>query len=95
MCVLSTILFVILMSFGIVRQSILVQDQTWSWQLLQNVVYKPYFMLYGELYAEHIDDCGDNGTDCVPGFWLTPIFMTVYLLLSIIVFVNMMISTFK
>lgn len=96
MFLLSNILFVVLASFGVLRQSILFPYEEWHWALLRNIAYKPYFMLYGELYAEEIDVCGDDGKNCdIPGIWLTPFFMTIYLLLSIIVFVNMMIAAFK
>lgn len=32
------------------------------WLLVRNIFYKPYFMLYGEVYADEIDTCGDEGT---------------------------------
>ncbi|VDP50068.1 unnamed protein product [Soboliphyme baturini] len=83
MILLCTILFIVLLSFGIFRQSVLYPNEAWNWTLVKNVVYKPYFMLYGELYAEEIDTCGDYGTNCVSYGWLTPLFMTIYLLLAI------------
>lgn len=30
---------------------------------LRNIFYKPYFMLYGEVYADEIDTCGDEAWD--------------------------------
>lgn len=95
MILLANILAVVLLSFGVFRQSILHPTTSWEWISLRNVTYKPYFMLYGELYSEEIDMCLDNNELCVPGHFLVPLFMTIYLLLAIIVFVNMMIAAFK
>ncbi|CDW55439.1 transient receptor potential cation channel [Trichuris trichiura] len=95
MVLLCIILFVLLISFGVFRQAITYPNESWEWELVRNIVYKPYFMLYGEVYAGEIDTCGDNDTNCVYFYWLSPLFMTVYLLLSIIVFLNMMIAAFN
>lgn len=53
-------LFVSLLSFGLVRESITYPDENWHWLLIRNIFYKPYFMLYGEVYAPEIDTCGDE-----------------------------------
>lgn len=50
-----------MLAFGLARQSITYPDETWHWLLLRNIFYKPYFMLYGEVYATEIDTCGDEG----------------------------------
>lgn len=50
-----------LLGFGLARQSITYPNEEWHWLLLRNVFYKPYFMLYGEVYADEIDTCGDEG----------------------------------
>jgi transient receptor potential cation channel subfamily M protein 3 len=49
-----------LLAFGLTRQSITYPNEDWSWLLLRNVFYKPYFMLYGEVYADEIDTCGNS-----------------------------------
>lgn len=36
--------------------------QFWDNFQIRNIFYKPYFMLYGEVYADEIDQCGDEGT---------------------------------
>lgn len=53
-------LFVSLLSFGLVRESITYPYENWHWLLIRNIFYKPYFMLYGEVYAPEIDTCGDE-----------------------------------
>ena len=49
------ILFIVLISFGIVRQAIHFQHENPSWLIARNVVFYPYWMIYGELFAEEID----------------------------------------
>ena len=51
------ILFIVVTSFGVVRQAIVFQDDdsvTWS-RTLRNVWFYPYWMIYGELFADEID----------------------------------------
>ena len=49
------ILLVVMMAFGVVRQSIMYPDEEPQWRLARNVFLKPYFMIYGEVYAGEID----------------------------------------
>ena len=56
--------------------------------ILYDVVWQPYFMIYGELFAGEIDPhCGDGPDEpvCVPGRWLNPLLMTCYLLVIAII----------
>ncbi|XP_032846079.2 transient receptor potential cation channel subfamily M member 1 isoform X6 [Tyto alba] len=68
------IMLVVLMSFGVARQAILHPDEEPSWRLARNIFYMPYWMIYGEVFADQIDrksrihiyameinpPCGDN-----------------------------------
>lgn len=45
------LLLVVLVSFGVSRQSILHPNEEPSWTLAKNVVFQPYFMLYGEVIS--------------------------------------------
>ncbi|VDN56541.1 unnamed protein product [Dracunculus medinensis] len=63
MAYMIVLLFVSLLAFGLARQSITYPNEEWNWILLRNVFYKPYFMLYGEVYADEIDTCGDEAWD--------------------------------
>ena len=49
------ILLIVMMSFGIVRQSISYPDEVAQLSLIKHVFLKPYFMIYGEVYAGEID----------------------------------------
>ncbi|XP_060035256.1 transient receptor potential cation channel subfamily M member 1 [Erinaceus europaeus] len=98
------IMLVVLMSFGVARQAILHPDEEPSWKLARNIFYMPYWMIYGEVFADQIDPpCGDNLFDeegkrlppCIPGAWLTPAIMACYLLVANILLVNLLIAVFN
>ncbi|MFH4977286.1 hypothetical protein AB6A40_003995 [Gnathostoma spinigerum] len=63
MIYIVVLLVVALLAFGLARQSITYPDEDWHWMLVRNIFYKPYFMLYGEVYADEIDACGDDAWD--------------------------------
>lgn len=66
------LLLVVLMSFGVSRQSLLHPNEEPEWRLMKDVVLKPYFMIYGEVYAPEIDPpCGEDPDQdpCVTGRW--------------------------
>uniref|UniRef100_A0A8D8RA56 Transient receptor potential cation channel trpm n=1 Tax=Cacopsylla melanoneura TaxID=428564 RepID=A0A8D8RA56_9HEMI len=92
------LLLVVLMSFGVCRQSILFPDSEPSWSLAREVFFQPYFMLYGEVFADDIDPpCGDSpGQEpCTPGRWITPLVMSTYLLVANILLINLLIAVFN
>uniref|UniRef100_A0A158Q738 LSDAT_euk domain-containing protein n=1 Tax=Elaeophora elaphi TaxID=1147741 RepID=A0A158Q738_9BILA len=95
MMYILVLLLVTLLSFGISRQAITYPHEKWQWLLIRNIFYKPYFMLYGEVYAGEIDTCGDEGINCVPGGWIPPILMTIFLLVANILLINMLIAIFN
>lgn len=59
------IMVIVLLSFGVPRKAILYPDEEPSWTLAKDVVFQPYWMMYGEVYAYEIDgkDDGDGGKD--------------------------------
>lgn len=63
------LLLVVLLSFGVSRQAILAPNKEASWSLVKDVYYQPYFMLYGEVFADDIDPpCGETpGQPCITG----------------------------
>ncbi|KAJ8678740.1 hypothetical protein QAD02_014527, partial [Eretmocerus hayati] len=92
------LLLVVLMSFGVARQAILSPNNEPNWRIIRDVFMEPYFMLYGEVYADRIDpDCGLNPgmDDCLPGHWITPLAMAVYLLVANILLINLLIAVFN
>ncbi|CAL8325183.1 unnamed protein product [Gadus morhua 'NCC'] len=105
------IMLVVLMSFGVSRQAILHPDEEPTWRLARNIFYMPYWMIYGEVFADSIDlyameinpPCGEHLYDedgkklppCIPGAWLTPALMAGYLLVANILLVNLLIAVFN
>ncbi|KAK9497367.1 hypothetical protein O3M35_004699 [Rhynocoris fuscipes] len=92
------LLLVVLMSFGVSRQAILYPDSEPSWSLVREVFYQPYFMLYGEVFADSIDPpCGDEpGMEkCQTGRWITVVVMSTYLLVANILLINLLIAVFN
>lgn len=91
------LLLVVLMAFGVCRQSILYPNEEPHWRLARHIFYQPYFMLYGEVFAGDIDpDCGGEGEiPCHPGRWLTPTVMSMYLLVANILLINLLIAVFN
>lgn len=49
------IMAIVLVSFGTSRKSILSPNEEPSWSLLRDVVFQPYWMMFGEVYAGEID----------------------------------------
>ncbi|KAJ7994831.1 hypothetical protein DPEC_G00253540 [Dallia pectoralis] len=50
------IMAVVLLSYGVPRKAILYPNEEPSWTLLKDVVFQPYWMMYGEVYAYEIDE---------------------------------------
>lgn len=64
------LLLVVLLSFGVSRQAILFPHKDASWSLIKDVFFQPYFMLYGEVFADDIyPACGEDPGQmpCVTG----------------------------
>ncbi|XP_035273599.1 transient receptor potential cation channel subfamily M member 7 isoform X3 [Anguilla anguilla] len=94
------IMIVVLLSYGVPRKAILYPNEEPSWKLAKDVVFQPYWMMYGEVYAYEIDVCANNSEDhvkslCGPGVWLTPLLQAVYLFVQYILMVNLLIAFFN
>ncbi|XP_051896151.1 transient receptor potential cation channel subfamily M member 7 isoform X2 [Pristis pectinata] len=94
------IMAVVLLSFGVPRKAILYPDESPSWELAKDIVFQPYWMIYGEVYAYEIDPCANNTEDgakqrCVIGYWITPFLQAVYLFVQYILMVNLLIAFFN
>ncbi|XP_074669744.1 transient receptor potential cation channel subfamily M member 6 [Strix aluco] len=85
---------IVLLSFGVSRKAILSPEEPPSWTLARDIVFQPYWMMFGEVYAGEIDVCETN-EDCPPGSFLTPFLQAVYLFVQYIIMVNLLIAFFK
>uniref|UniRef100_A0A8C7E7N6 non-specific serine/threonine protein kinase n=1 Tax=Naja naja TaxID=35670 RepID=A0A8C7E7N6_NAJNA len=92
------IMALVLLSFGVPRKAILYPNEEPSWVLAKDIVFQPYWMIFGEVYAYEIDVCANNSDTkhlCVTGSWLTPFLQSVYLFVQYIIMVNLLIAFFN
>ncbi|XP_018619237.1 transient receptor potential cation channel subfamily M member 7 isoform X2 [Scleropages formosus] len=94
------IMAVVLLSYGVPRKAILYPNEEPSWTLAKDVVFQPYWMMYGEVYAYEIDVCSNSTENpvrdlCHTGVWLTPLLQAVYLFVQYILMVNLLIAFFN
>ncbi|NXY43895.1 TRPM6 protein, partial [Ceuthmochares aereus] len=85
---------IVLLSFGVSRKAILSPEEPPSWTLARDIVFQPYWMMFGEVYAGEIDVC-ETQEDCPPGSFLTPFLQAVYLFVQYIIMVNLLIAFFN
>uniref|UniRef100_A0A2K6DQY8 non-specific serine/threonine protein kinase n=1 Tax=Macaca nemestrina TaxID=9545 RepID=A0A2K6DQY8_MACNE len=88
------IMAIVLLSFGVARKAILSPKEPPSWSLARDIVFEPYWMIYGEVYAGDIDVCSSQPS-CPPGSFLTPFLQAVYLFVQYIIMVNLLIAFFN
>uniref|UniRef100_A0A3B4D3K2 non-specific serine/threonine protein kinase n=1 Tax=Pygocentrus nattereri TaxID=42514 RepID=A0A3B4D3K2_PYGNA len=94
------IMFVVLVTYGVPRKAILYPNSDAEWSLIIDVVFQPYWMMYGEVYAYEIDVCANSSEPhvqplCGTGVWLTPALQAVYLFIQYILMVNLLIAFFN
>lgn len=94
------IMAIVLLSYGVPRKAILYPNEEPSWTLAKDVVFQPYWMMYGEVYAYEIDVCANTTENfvlhlCAAGVWLTPLLQAVYLFVQYILMVNLLIAFFN
>uniref|UniRef100_A0A8C1VD16 Transient receptor potential cation channel, subfamily M, member 3 n=1 Tax=Cyprinus carpio TaxID=7962 RepID=A0A8C1VD16_CYPCA len=89
------IMLVVLMSFGVARQAILNPNEDPSWMLARNIFFMPYWMIYGEVFADQIDRVIVSLPPCKTGAWIVPAIMACYLLVANILLVNLLIAVFN
>ena len=49
------VMLVFLLAYGVSSQGLLYSVRTPSWTILKDVIYFPYWQLYGEIFLEEID----------------------------------------
>ncbi|XP_075064037.1 transient receptor potential cation channel subfamily M member 7-like [Mixophyes fleayi] len=89
---------IVVLSFGVPRQSILYPNEEPSWSLAKAVVFRPYWMTYGEMFAYEIDVCANDTVTpelCGTGSWLNGFLQAVYVFVQYIVIVNFLIAIFN
>ncbi|KAK3514501.1 hypothetical protein QTP70_018664, partial [Hemibagrus guttatus] len=94
MLYIVVIMGIVLVSFGTPRWAILNPHEEPSWNLLKQVLFQPYFMMFGEVYAGEINPCEED-PDCPPGSFLNPLLQAVYLFMQYIIMVNLLIAFYN
>ncbi|XP_060575124.1 transient receptor potential cation channel subfamily M member-like 2 isoform X2 [Ruditapes philippinarum] len=91
------VLLIFLLAYGIAHQGLMYHDRSPSWTILKDVLYYPYWQLYGELFLEEIetDSCKPGSLDCRTSHWLVPIILAAYLLVGNILLLNLLIAIFS
>ncbi|XP_068940707.1 transient receptor potential cation channel subfamily M member 6 [Petaurus breviceps papuanus] len=85
---------IVILSFGVARKAILSPHEPPSWTLARDIVFQPYWMMFGEVYASEIDVCASD-KNCPPGSFITPFLQAVYLFVQYIIMVNLLIAFFN
>ncbi|XP_076107231.1 transient receptor potential cation channel subfamily M member 8-like [Mytilus galloprovincialis] len=105
------VLTIFLLAYGVASQGLMHLQRKSEWQILKDVVYFPYWQLYGELSLEEIQDDDHceylnrtdkvNKTDmydesyCRQYHGLVPVFLAAYLMIGNILLLNLLIAIFS
>eukprot|EP00049_Salpingoeca_infusionum_P008437 m.138586 g.138586 ORF g.138586 m.138586 type:complete len:1531 (-) comp14013_c0_seq4:2142-6734(-) len=95
------LLGVFLIGYGVAAQSLMFPLRKADYQTLENVFFRPYFIIYGELFLdEYQDESACVGpwqfSSCTwKNSWLVPVLLMFYLLIANILLVNLLIAMFN
>lgn len=103
------ILIVVMFGYVVASQSIIFPQRDFEWLVVRDLLYYPYFQLYGELFltettgagGDEISGCVDKVVRTKEGIWcpqhnaLATVFLGIYLMLGIIMLVNLLIAVFR
>ncbi|XP_023715703.1 transient receptor potential cation channel trpm isoform X3 [Cryptotermes secundus] len=92
------IIIVILLSFATCHRSILHPNREPSWAFIREMFFKPYFMLFGEVFAESILPECDKDTDfmtCQIGRWFSFVQTVIYLFVSNFIIINVLLALYN
>ncbi|XP_052255185.1 transient receptor potential cation channel subfamily M member 2-like [Dreissena polymorpha] len=102
------ILLVFLLSYAIASHSILFPDSPVTWETFRQIIRKPYWHLYGELFLEDTEGFADCTRDVSlwtkgtfprcpskTGQIVVPIMMGIYMLFTNILLLNLLIAMFS
>ncbi|XP_052078265.1 transient receptor potential cation channel subfamily M member-like 2 [Mytilus californianus] len=84
---------VLLFGFGVVYQATMYPNSPLNFQLIPNIIYMPYWQLYGELFLDRFEGKETNGTASCPFVYKVNTFiLAVYMVVTHIIIVNMLIA---
>nr|CAH8850615.1 unnamed protein product [Trichobilharzia regenti] len=96
------ILIVVFLAYGVSTQTLLYPNQNiFSWNTVRDILYYPYWALYGELPIDHAfatdSKCtGEpDGITCPIYNFLCPLLLAIYLMIAGILLINLLIAIFS
>ncbi|XP_005094347.1 transient receptor potential cation channel subfamily M member 3 [Aplysia californica] len=104
------VLMVFLLAYGVASQGLLYKQRQRDWVILKDVLYFPYWQLYGEIFLEEFEtdeNCiqtltaslngtlSDSVNTCRQFHWLVPILLAGYLLVGNVLLINLLIAIFS
>eukprot|EP00730_Choanoeca_flexa_P007583 TRINITY_DN12352_c1_g1_i1.p1 TRINITY_DN12352_c1_g1~~TRINITY_DN12352_c1_g1_i1.p1 ORF type:complete len:1459 (+),score=335.46 TRINITY_DN12352_c1_g1_i1:373-4377(+) len=95
------LIVVFLFGYGVAAQSLLFPLRPVDDETFENVLFRPYFQIYGELFLEDMNaesDCAGASlfTGCgAKNSWLVPVLLGAYILVTNILLVNLLIAMFS
>ncbi|KAI0223104.1 Transient receptor potential cation channel subfamily M member-like 2 [Lamellibrachia satsuma] len=84
------ILALFIVSYGVPFRALLFPKSEFSWALLRDIVYLPYWQMYGELQLEDIEDVNSRGGLVT----FAIVLFAVYMMMCHILLLNLLIATF-
>ncbi|XP_059174640.1 transient receptor potential cation channel subfamily M member-like 2 [Physella acuta] len=105
------VLMVFLMAYGVASQGLLYKNRSKEWLILKDILYFPYWQLFGELFLEELETDGactsslkashnftalpDEFNTCRTYHWLVPLLLALYLLIGNVLLLNLLIAIFS
>eukprot|EP00730_Choanoeca_flexa_P005209 TRINITY_DN11904_c0_g1_i7.p1 TRINITY_DN11904_c0_g1~~TRINITY_DN11904_c0_g1_i7.p1 ORF type:complete len:1110 (+),score=209.84 TRINITY_DN11904_c0_g1_i7:56-3331(+) len=92
---------VFLLAYGVAAQAIIWPNRSMDSQTFENVLFRPYFQIYGEMFLEDINEesgCVGDELFSSCGYtyaWLIPPLLALYVLITNIVLINLLIAIFN
>lgn len=95
------LLLVFVCSYGVFRQALFFANKDPYWGVINDLFYKPYWHVYGELFVDQEPEEGKLTTGEIPLHggehlkWIHRIFMGGYLLITNVLLINLLIAIFS
>ncbi|XP_070540267.1 transient receptor potential cation channel subfamily M member-like 2 [Ptychodera flava] len=109
MALFLVLLLVFMIAYGVSAQALLYPGRRrLYWGIIRDIVYMPYFQIYGELFLEELDPIYGSGDDpicdasnidptqsCSGGHPVVPFLLAIYLIVGNVLLLNLLIAIFS
>uniref|UniRef100_A0A2C9KDE9 TRPM SLOG domain-containing protein n=1 Tax=Biomphalaria glabrata TaxID=6526 RepID=A0A2C9KDE9_BIOGL len=105
------ILMVFLLAYGVASQGLLYKTRKKEWIIMKDILYFPYWQLFGELFLDELEtdttctddlkrtlnmtSIPDDLNTCRTYNWLVPLLLAFYLLIGNVLLLNLLIAIFS